>query len=486
MALCHGLFVLQPQRVIIKNNRFGIISTSDPKHAPMTEHRDTIFALSTPGLPAAVAVIRISGNRSRFVIETMSAGVPEPRVAAYRPIVDPETGDIIDRGLVLWFPGPTSFTGEDAAELHLHGGPAVVRAVLDALSRLPDMRSAEAGEFTYRAFLNGKMDLTSVEGLADLISAETDSQRRQALRQGEGRLAGIYDGWRQRLIQARAMIEAELDFADEDDVPDDPAVGLLSELTDLAEDIRSHIRESGRSRAIRSGLSVVLQGAPNVGKSSLLNALSRRDAAIVSDEAGTTRDVVTVAMDLGGYLFSVSDTAGIRQATSRIEAEGVRRSLEAGRQADLVLWLDDGTTGSGFDGTLNRSEPGQDDDVPVWILASKVDLREDAGRLTSRSADIEVSSETGQGLDVLEERLVAFGSTRLGSGAEDLATRVRHVEELQRALAALDSVLSGDDRPAELIAEDLRVASDALGRLTGRIDVEDLLDVIFSEFCIGK
>ncbi|MEM1047633.1 MAG: tRNA uridine-5-carboxymethylaminomethyl(34) synthesis GTPase MnmE [Pseudomonadota bacterium] len=452
----------------------------------MIGHSDTIFALSTPGLPAALAVIRISGPKVRFVIETMCGRLPEPRVAGYLSIADPESGSVIDRGLVLWFPSPASFTGEDMAELQVHGGPAVVRAILDSLVRLKDMRIAEAGEFTYRAFINGKMDLTAVEGLADLISAETESQRRQALRQGEGRLGRIYTSWRERLIRVRAMIEAELDFADEDDVPDDPKTGLRQELENVLSEIRDHLHGSTRSRAIRSGLSVVLQGAPNVGKSSLLNALSRRDAAIVSAEAGTTRDVVTVPMDLGGYLFSISDTAGIRETVSSVEAEGVRRSLEAGRRADLILWLDDGSEGSRFD--KDQAAPGSESagGVPVWIVASKMDLRTETGANAIRTADILISSESGLGLEMLEQKLIAFGAARLGSGSDDLATRARHVEELQRTAAGLQAALHGTERPVELMAEDLRSASDALGRLTGRIDVEDLLDVIFSEFCIGK
>ncbi len=452
----------------------------------MASDQDTIFALATPGLPAALAVVRMSGARTRFVFETMCGAVPDPRLAAYRSIADPETGDVIDRALVLWFPGPASFTGEDAAEFHVHGGPAVVRAILDALGRIAGMRMAEAGEFTYRAFLNGKMDLTSVEGLADLISAETESQRRQALRQGEGRLGSIYGGWRNRLIAARAMIEAELDFSDEDDVPTDTGSGMRSDLKNLADEIRGHINASSRSRAIRSGLSVVLQGAPNVGKSSLLNALSRRDAAIVSDEAGTTRDVVTVAMDLGGYLFSVSDTAGLRDTTSKIEAEGVRRSLEAGRRADLILWLDDGSKASVRETNRFAINPDNSAGAPVWRVASKTDLRPEDEDDTPFPPDIRISSQTGAGLDLLEQKLIAFGSTKLGNGGDDLATRVRHIDELQHTLTALDSALAHDNRPAELVAEDLRSASDALGRLTGRIDVEDLLDVIFSEFCIGK
>ncbi|MEM8814022.1 MAG: GTPase, partial [Pseudomonadota bacterium] len=243
---------------------------------------------------------------------------------------------------------------------------------------------------------------------------------------------------------------------------------------------------STRSRAIRAGLSVVLQGAPNVGKSSLLNALSRRDAAIVSEEAGTTRDVVTVPMDLGGYLFSVSDTAGIREAVSKVEAEGVRRSFEAGKRADLILWLEDGSKDSQFDRNQPASESQAAGDVPVWIVASKMDLRTETGGNAIPPADILISSETGLGLDMLEQKLVAFGAVRLGSGSDDLATRARHVDELQRTAVGLQAALDGTERPAELIAEDLRSASDALGRLTGRIDVEDLLDVIFSEFCIGK
>ena len=446
----------------------------------MTGNEDTIYAASTAGLPAAIAIIRISGPKTRFVIETMAGSCPTPRFASYRTIRKPEDQSPIDRGLVLWFPGPDSFSGEDSGEFQVHGGPAVVAAMLEALSGIPGLRMAEPGEFTYRSFLNGKMDLTAVEGLADLISAETESQRRQALRQGEGRLGALYESWRKRIVKARAMIEAELDFADEEDVPGSVSTRIWPDLAALAEDIRLHLDSSGKARTLRSGISVVLQGRPNAGKSSLLNALSKRDAVIVSDEAGTTRDVVTVNMDLGGYLFSISDTAGIREAGSAIEAEGVRRALAAGETADLVIWLQGPDESDVTEAGVSR------DDVPVWIVASKGDLIDSDTQRSFGSADLTLSAKTGAGLPELEAKLIEYAGTVCGTGMEDLATRGRHVEELRKSLLSLDTALAGDAMPIEVRAEDLRRASDALGRLTGRIDVEDLLDVIFSEFCVGK
>lgn len=446
----------------------------------MSEFVDTIYASSTAGLPAAIAVIRISGPKTRFVLETITGSCPTPRMALYRAIRDPSDNTVVDHGLVLWFPGPDSFTGEDSGELQVHGSRAVVAALLRVLAGLPGLRMADAGEFTYRAFVNGRMDLTAVEGLADLIAAETETQRRQALRQGEGRLGALYDGWRNRIVHARAMIEAELDFADEDDVPGSASDRIWPDLDSLAGEIEAHCGQSEGARSIRSGLSIVLQGAPNAGKSTLLNALSKRDAVIVSEEAGTTRDVVTVNMDLGGYLFLISDTAGIRDTGSKIEAEGVRRAVEAGRSADLVLWL------RAWDAVDDARQPPPNPDIPCWVLVTKTDLIDSDEEQSRKPDELWISAHDGTGLADLESRLVNFAETHCGSGMEDLATRARHLEELTIAVSGLKTAVAAADAPLELRAEDLRTASDALGRLTGRIDVEELLGVIFSEFCVGK
>lgn len=450
---------------------------------------DTIYAASTVGLPSAIAIIRLSGPQTRFAIETITGSCPEPRYAAYRVLKNPDDQTPIDRGLVLWFPGPESFTGEDSGEFQVHGSRAVVEALLGILRSLPGLRIAEAGEFTYRAFLNGKMDLTAVEGLADLIAAETETQRRQALRQGEGRLGTLYDIWRKDIVHARAMIEAELDFADEEDVPGSASDQIWPVLKNLGDAIRDHCAQSTRAQAIRSGLSVVLQGHPNAGKSSLLNALSKREAAIVSEEAGTTRDVVTVNMNLGGYLFAVSDTAGIREAGSLIEAEGVKRAVAAGRAADLILWLRDGDA-DGPDGFVPGYNDTQEATVPLWTLKSKSDLIDSDRKRpyadADPGADMYVSARNGEGLKTLESRLIAFAQSQCGTGMEDLSTRTRHFQELEITISALAAAIGNDKDPIEMRAEELRKASDSLGRLTGRIDVEELLGVIFSEFCVGK
>ena len=446
---------------------------------------DTIYAASTAGLPSAIAIIRLSGPQTRFAIETIAGSCPEPRYAAYRVLRNPDDQTPIDRGLVLWFPGPESFTGEDSGEFQVHGSRAVVEALLGILRALPGLRIAEAGEFTYRAFLNGKMDLTAVEGLADLIAAETEAQRRQALRQGDGRLGNLYDSWRKDIVHARAMIEAELDFADEEDVPGGASDQIWPKLKQLECAIRDHCAQSTRAQAIRSGLSVVLQGRPNAGKSSLLNALSKREAAIVSDEAGTTRDVVTVNMNLGGYLFSVSDTAGIREAGSQVEAEGVKRAVAAGRAADLILWLKDGEEGEP-DGLANGNDDLEETTVPVWMLRSKSDLIDSEQKQPEADVDMHVSAKDGDGLNRLENRLIAFAQSQCGTGMEDLSTRTRHFQELEAVVGALATAIGNAEDPIEMRAEELRKASDSLGRLTGRIDVEELLGVIFSEFCVGK
>lgn len=443
----------------------------------LNQSSETIFAAATGGMPTAVAIVRISGPRSRFAVETIAGSCPAARRASYRPLRDPVEGTVIDRGLVLWFPGPDSFTGEDSAEFQVHGGRAVVDAVLAALSAIEGLRLAGPGEFTYRAFLNGRMDLTAVEGLADLIAAETEVQRRQALRQSDGMLGRVYRDWREVLIGLQARVEAVLDFAEEEDVADVDLVPVWARIDKLADAIRDHLEGARRGQAIRKGISVALMGVPNAGKSSLLNALARRDAAIVSQEAGTTRDVVTVAMNLGGYLFNFSDTAGLRAVESAVEAEGVRRAMARGGEADLVLWL------SPADRPATTAPAEIGGATVVWPVRSKSDLG--AGS-ASAPVDRSISVVSGAGLAELELALVGFAQGHCGSGVEDLASRTRHREALQGAVEALAEARRDDHAPLEVRAEHLRRAADALGRLTGRIDVEDLLDRIFAEFCVGK
>ena len=316
--------------------------------------RDTIFALSSGRPPAAIAVVRISGSRAGEALKALIGKVPAPREAALARVRDPASGEIIDQALALWFPGPNSETGEDVAELQLHGGGAVIAATLAALSRLPGLRPAEAGEFTRRAFENGKLDLTAVEGLADLVAAETEGQRRQALRQLQGALGAPAESWRQRLIQALALVEARIDFSDEADVPEDLLAPALAIARELEGEIAAALADGRRGERLREGLTVAIAGPPNAGKSTLLNRIARREAAIVSPYAGTTRDVIEVHLDLGGWPVTLLDTAGIRETGDPVEMEGVRRARDRAQGADLVLWVVD----AGEAGAKNAAAEG--------------------------------------------------------------------------------------------------------------------------------
>jgi tRNA modification GTPase len=441
---------------------------------------DTIVAPASGPGRAAIAVIRISGPRTRDVLEALCGGVPPARRASLRDIGVP----VIDRGLVLWFPGPASFTGEDMAELHVHGSRAVIRAAIDAVLSLAGTRLAEPGEFARRAFETGKLDLTEVEGLADLVQAETEAQRRQALAQSQGALRALYESWRDELLRAQALIEAGLDFADEGDVIADVSLKADAIVGDLHAAIARHLAERG-GELLRDGLRVVIAGPPNAGKSSLLNALAKRDVAIVSEEAGTTRDVIEVHLDLGGVPVMLIDTAGLREAEGRVEAEGIKRALARAGDADLVLWLVDATAPCwDVPAGLAPDKSGQIRATPVQIrVLNKIDLAPDAG--AGREA-VRVSAKTGDGVDTLIENLAekAALATETGAGAP-LLTRTRHRVELEAAQAALERFGVPQLSP-ELKAEELRLAARHLGRLTGRIDVEEVLGAIFAEFCIGK
>lgn len=448
--------------------------------------KDTIFAVSSGALPSGVAVVRLSGPSACSVVQALCGFVPEPRTAVLRKLRDPSDGDIIDQALILFFAGPASFTGEDVIELQCHGGRAVVARLLNVLSCQQGLRPAEAGEFTRRAFDNGKLDLTEVEGLSDLIAAETEVQRRQAMRQMDGALGRIYMGWRQRLIQLRAMVEADFDFADEDDIPESVADKVWSDAEKLALEITDHLARSKNAERLRSGLLVVLLGAPNAGKSSLLNAIAGREVAIVTEEAGTTRDIIEVHLDLDGYPMTLVDTAGLRKTDGRIEQEGIRRAWEKSRSADLILWAME-------PGGLLPDDPSISDDyqidhdVPLWIVHTKADLETLPKRDSSEIVqEITCSVVQTTGMNTLLTRLTRFARETIVVDGAALATRQRHRHYLMQSVAALTQSVSRSELPAELRAEELRLAADALGRITGRIDVEDLLDVIFREFCIGK
>jgi tRNA modification GTPase len=454
----------------------------------MTTQGITIFALSSGRPPAAIAVVRISGPQARFGLETLVRRVPEPRLAAFCKVRDPDSREVIDEGLVLWFPAPKSETGEDVAELQLHGGRAVVAAVLDALGRIPGFRPAEAGEFTRRAFENGKLDLTAVEGLADLVYAETEVQRRQAYRQLKGLLGDPAEAWRARLIEALALVEAQIDFSDEGDVPEGLIAPALEIARSLRDEIEAVLADNRRGERLREGLVVAIAGPPNAGKSSLLNHIAGREAAIVTDMPGTTRDVIEVHLDLEGYPVTLLDTAGIRQANGPAEQEGVRRARARAASADLVLWVTDASdvprTDSGFD--LAIAGP------PTWSVRNKIDLLVDSDSERSNdgshfAALFDVSAATGAGLNALITGLVGFARESFAAGEQALITRERHRRALTETTASLARALSlGGGVWEEVIAEELRLAAAILGRLTGRIDVEDILDKIFGDFCIGK
>jgi tRNA modification GTPase len=403
--------------------------------------------------------------------------VPEPRRASLARIRD-RNGEVLDEGLALWLPGPRSETGEDMAELHLHGGRAVVSGVLAALGRVDGFRQAEPGEFTRRAFDNGRLDLTAVEGLGDLIFAETEAQRRQAFRQLKGWLGNRAELWRSRLVEALALVEARIDFSDEADVPVDLIGPSLEIGKGLRDEIRQVLADDRRGERLREGLVVAIAGPPNAGKSSLLNRIARREAAIVSPYAGTTRDVIEVHLDLEGYPVTVLDTAGIRPSADPVEQEGVRRAVERAAGADLVLWVvEPGVT------TLAGDVPSGA--AAVWIVENKSDLpavpsRQDGAQFT-------VSALTGAGIDRLMRELADHAKAFFESGEPALVTRERHRAALHDTIGALDrAIAEGAAGREDILAEELRLAARALGRLTGRVDVEDILDVIFRDFCIGK
>lgn len=437
---------------------------------------ETIYALSSAAGRAGVAIVRVSGPAAAAAVSALSGRPPGPARKAELRGLHAEGGDPVDRALLLWFERPASFTGEDVAEFHVHGGRAVVAGVLAALSQVPGLRLAEAGEFTRRAFENGKLDLTAAEGLADLIAAETSAQRRQALRQMEGALGALYEGWRARLIRLLAHVEAEIDFPDEE-LPGELLQRLGPEIAALRGEIGAHLDDGGRGERLRDGVEVAIVGPPNVGKSSLLNRLARREAAIVADEAGTTRDVLEVRLDLGGIPVTLADTAGLREAAGAVEREGVRRALARAEAADLRIVVAGLKPDGGLDGDFALARAG---DLKV---VNKADLGSFA------AADVlAVSAVSGAGIDALEAALRGAVAARFEASENPVITRARHREGLEACMRALkrssEALQAG--RAAELVAEDLRLAARALGRITGRVDVEDLLDVVFRDFCIGK
>lgn len=444
---------------------------------------DTIFALATAAGRAAVAVVRISGPDTPRTVEALAGRAPAPRMAALRKLR--HGGVALDEALVLRFEGPASYTGEDSAEFHVHGGRAVVEALLSALSDL-GLRLAEPGEFTRRAFENGKLDLAQAEGVADLIDAETEAQRRQALGQVGGALSQRYDRWRDLLVQSLAMLEAAVDFPDED-LPEEVAERARPGLRILAEELDHALADVSRGRRVRDGYRIALVGAPNAGKSTLLNGLAERDAAIVTATPGTTRDVIEVPLVLGGYRVLLADTAGIRATEDLIEAEGVRRAKRWAEEADLRLWVVDGFHVEQIEGLEATVRPGD------WLVLNKADIAEpsvldeaEAHWAGEGLAVSRLSARSDAAVSTLRERLALHVAEALSGAEFPAATRLRHAERLAEARSYLARALSDIGLEVELAAEDVRLAARSLEKITGRVDPEDVLGRVFSTFCIGK
>lgn len=443
--------------------------------------RETIYALSSGAGAAGVAVVRISGPQTDSVLNALGVSeLPAARHAVLRNILCPVTRETLDKGLILRFPGPSSFTGEDVAELHIHGGEAVLLAVFGALETTGLARMAEHGEFTRRAFENGKLDLTAAEAIGDLVAARTEEQRKLALRQYDGDLAELYDGWRQALIDLLGYAEAGIDFSDEE-LPAALQEDVRGRINHIKQEVVNHSNTSLLGEQIRSGFPISILGAPNVGKSSLMNALARREVAIVSEVAGTTRDVIEVQMNLAGYAVTISDTAGIRESADQIEAEGVRRAETRGRQAALKLIVLD----AGQPDIPDRVRALIDEDTIV--LVNKMDLHDRVPEIpcmSAASAVMTISVKTGAGIGDLVAALEAGVKARLSGHEGPVATRQRHREALKATVEALERASAGE--LPELVAEDIRLAARALGRITGRIDIDEILDTVFRDFCIGK
>src|SRR3954464_2643573 len=437
----------------------------------------TIFALSSGRPPSAISVVRVSGTHAGTILTSLAGKIPPPRRAT-RALIRDANQQPIDDAVVLWFPGPKSATGEDIAEFHVHGGRAVLAALFAALSSFENTRAAEPGEFTRRAFENGKLDLTEAEGLDDLIHADTDRQRRQALRQLRGLLGDRARNWRQQIIEASALVEAGIDFSDEGDVPAELMAPAMAKIKALYGEIAEVLAGQGRSERLRDGLLVAIAGPPNVGKSTLMNQLARREVAIVSPHAGTTRDVIEVQLDLDGYPVAVIDTAGIRETDDPVEQEGVRRARARAADADLVLWLADSP------GVETEGEGA----APVWLVRNKIDL-DTAGRPLGESAEgrvFRISASRGGGVPERIAALVGFAQRTFGGTEGGLISRTRQRKLLQETVASLQRCTAVVGQGEELAAEELRTAAHSLGRLLGRVDVKDILDVIFREFCVGK
>jgi tRNA modification GTPase len=453
----------------------------------MHPREQTIFALSSGRPPSAISIVRVSGPQTGAALTSLAGQIPMPRKAT-RALLRDAHRQPIDDAVVLWFPGPASVTGEDVAEFHVHGGRAVLAALFAALLGFADVRPAEPGEFTRRGFENGKLDLTEAEGLDDLIHADTDQQRRQALRQLKGLLGDKARDWRAQIIEASALIEAGIDFSDEGDVPAELIAPALAKIKMLLGEIQEVLAAQERSERLREGLVVAIAGPPNVGKSTLMNQLARREVAIVSPHAGTTRDIIEVQLDLDGYPVTVIDTAGIRKTDDPVEQEGVRRARARAAEADLVLWMMD----------AQHEQRPQEAAAPLWTVRNKIDLDSVGadsakpspagviGQERRPGSDFGISASRGDGIAELISALVGFARDHLGAGEVSLISRARQRKLLEEAADSLQRSIEVIGKGEELTAEELRAAAYSLGRLLGRVDVEDILDKIFRDFCIGK
>ncbi|CAM5177090.1 unnamed protein product [Eretmochelys imbricata] len=466
--------------------------------------RDTIFALSSGHGKCGVAVIRTSGPASGAALRSLTGQqeLPRPRAVALRRIHDPSSAETLDRGLVIWFPGPHSFTGEDCSELHVHGGPAVVGGVLQALGRLPGLRPADPGEFTKRAFQNGKLGLTEVEGLGDLIHAETEAQRRQALRQMEGELGQLYQRWSEKLTKALAHVEAFIDFSEDDNLEEGVLAQVDAAVRVLEEEVSGHLQDGRRGERLRGGVHVVIAGPTNAGKSSLLNLLCQRPAAIVSPIAGTTRDVVESALNIGGYPVVLSDTAGLRETQDIVEREGVSRARERLQRADVVLAVlaavdvdpEPRCFADALRAVLPPGPPAQR--APCILVLNKADLLEEGrgGALLGACGEgalpptCLLSCKTGEGVDSLLSLLGTQLEQMCGdplAGSPSL-TQARHRLHLTSCLGSLGRYHGYKSLDLVLAAEELRLARRHLGKITGRVSAEEILDIVFRDFCVGK
>jgi tRNA modification GTPase len=440
--------------------------------------QDTIFALSSGGLPSGIAVIRISGPQSRVAVETMCDIFEFSSGVVLSNILNPDSSELLDKALVLTFVSPNSFTGEDVVEFQVHGGKAVVDGIIQVLAGLNNFRMAEPGEFTYRAFENGKLDLTQAEGIADLIASESENQRKLALENIGGDARKQVDDWANRLLKMRALIEAEIDFVDEDDIPGSVSDQVWDNALILLHELENHVDAIRTGEIIRDGYRVTLLGKPNAGKSTLLNCLAKREAAIVSDEPGTTRDIVEVKLNIDGQIVYVSDTAGIRNTSSKVEQEGVRRARAAAGTADMNIWLHSAD---------DNSMPELSDIECDFSVLSKSEKTGDVGSaLKIFNLDFGISVFENSGIEQIVERICGGLESSLSANSHNYFSRERQASYLKDAVRYLNMSVKNHDQPLELRAEYLRNSAIAIGMITGRPDTEDILGSIFSEFCVGK